>query len=232
MSRGGSSLRAGSLICADGACRLQRWRAPGVPPAHISRDALSLVGDFVLRRRRMEAKLVLANTLAALDRTLLRTVALGWAWFEEIKAGAAMQAIADREGVTQRRVAHLLDRAFLAPDIVRSIVEGRQPPTLTAPTVSSSQGIECSGLISGPGSRRSESPLFSAESSLLRVDEIRVNPRKIPVKGLREIADTSIQDQPKAAKTLATTTRLANGFSAAGHAAQCWRGPSHTDRRS
>ena len=44
---------------------------------------------------------------------------------------ATMQAIADREGVTQRRVAHLVDLAFLAPDIVRSIVEGRQPPTLT-----------------------------------------------------------------------------------------------------
>jgi site-specific DNA recombinase len=43
-----------------------------------------------------------------------------------------MQAIADREGVTQRHVAHLIDLAFLAPDIVHSIVEGRQPPTLTA----------------------------------------------------------------------------------------------------
>jgi hypothetical protein len=62
----------------------------------------------------------------------LKAVALGWAWFEEIKAGSTMQAIADREGVTQRRVAHLVDLAFLAPDIVRSIVERRQPPTLTA----------------------------------------------------------------------------------------------------
>jgi site-specific DNA recombinase len=104
----------------------------GVPLAQISRDALSLVGEFTLRRRGVEAKLVLANTPSALDRTLLKTVALGWIWFEEIKAGATMQAIADREGVTQRRVAHLVDLAFLAPDIVRSIVEGRQPPTLTA----------------------------------------------------------------------------------------------------
>jgi hypothetical protein len=38
-----------------------------------------------------------------------------------------MQAIADRERVTQRRIAHLVDLAFLAPGIVRSIVEGRQP---------------------------------------------------------------------------------------------------------
>jgi site-specific DNA recombinase len=75
---------------------------------------------------------MLANTPSALDRTLLRSVALDWAWFEEIRAGSTMQAIANREGVTQRRVAHLVDLAFLALDIVRSIVEGRQPPTLTA----------------------------------------------------------------------------------------------------
>lgn len=104
----------------------------GVSPAQIGRDALSPVGAFALRRRGVEAKLVLANTPSALDHTLLKTVALGWVWFEEIKAGASMQAIADREGVTQRRVAHLIDLAFLAPDIIRSIVEGRQPPTLTA----------------------------------------------------------------------------------------------------
>jgi hypothetical protein len=104
----------------------------GVALVQIRRDALSFVGAFTLRRRGVEAKLVLANTPAALDRTLIKTVALGWSWFEEIKAGASMQAIADREGVTQRRVAHLVDLAFLAPDLVRSIVEGRQPPTLTA----------------------------------------------------------------------------------------------------
>jgi site-specific DNA recombinase len=104
----------------------------GVPPAQMSRSALSRVGAFTLRRRGIEARLVLANTPAALDRTLVRTVARGWAWFEEIKAGATMQSIADREGVTQRRVAHLVDLAFLAPDLVRSIVEGLQPPTLTA----------------------------------------------------------------------------------------------------
>ena len=104
----------------------------GVPVAQISRSALSLGGEFALRRRGIEAKLVLANTPSALDRTLIKTVALGWVWFEEIKAGATMQAIADREGVTQRRVAHLVNLAFLAPDIARSIAEGRQPPTLTA----------------------------------------------------------------------------------------------------
>jgi DNA invertase Pin-like site-specific DNA recombinase len=104
----------------------------GVPPAQVSRDALFIQGDFTLRRRGVEAKLVLGDTSSAVDRTLLKTVAQGWVWFEEIKAGATMQAIADREGITQRRVAHLVDLAFLAPDIVQAIVDGRQPPMLTA----------------------------------------------------------------------------------------------------
>ena len=43
-----------------------------------------------------------------------------------------LQNLIRGEGGTQRRVAHVLDLAFLAPNIVRSIVEGRQPQTLTA----------------------------------------------------------------------------------------------------
>jgi hypothetical protein len=51
----------------------------------------------------------------------------GWAWVEEVKAGATIQAIAKHEGITERRVAHLVNLAFLAQDIVRSNVEGCQP---------------------------------------------------------------------------------------------------------
>jgi len=104
----------------------------GVLPVHINHDALTLGGDFTLRRRGVEARLVLGDTSSGVDGTLLKNVAQGWTWFEEIKAGMTMQAIADREGMTQRRVAHLVDLAFLAPDIVQAIVDGRQPVTLTA----------------------------------------------------------------------------------------------------
>ena len=104
----------------------------GVLPAHINHHALTLTGEFTLRRRGVEARLVLGDTSSGIDGTLLKNVAQGWAWFEEIKAGMTMQAIADREGVTQRRVAHLVDLAFLAPDIIQAFVDGRQPTTLTA----------------------------------------------------------------------------------------------------
>ncbi len=104
----------------------------GVLPAHINHDALTLVGAFTLRRRGVEARLVLGDTSSGVDGTLLKNAARGWTWFQEIKAGLTLQAIADREGVTQRRVAHLVDLAFLAPDIVQAIVDGRQPVPLTA----------------------------------------------------------------------------------------------------
>ena len=104
----------------------------GVLPAHINHDALTLTGAFTLRRRGVEARLVFNDTSSGIDGTLLKNVALGWAWFEDIKAGMTMQAIADRAGVTQRRIAHLVNLAFLAPEIVQAIVDGRQPVTLTA----------------------------------------------------------------------------------------------------
>ena len=43
-----------------------------------------------------------------------------------------MQAIARRENLSQRRIARLVDLAFLAPDIIDAIVIGHQPVRLTS----------------------------------------------------------------------------------------------------
>ena len=104
----------------------------GVTPGHINPDDLALSGGFTLSERGGEARLILGDSATGVYRTLLGNVARGWSWFEEIKSGISMQAIAEREGVSQRRVAHLVDLAFLAPDIVQSIVDGRQPAALTS----------------------------------------------------------------------------------------------------
>jgi hypothetical protein len=62
------------------------------------------------------------------------TVARAHRWFDEISTGNArsLAAIAAREELAVRYVGRLIRLAFLAPDIVESIVEGRQPTTLTA----------------------------------------------------------------------------------------------------
>ncbi len=57
--------------------------------------------------------------------------------FDEIttRKASSLAEIAAREGLAVRYVGRLIRLAFLAPDIVEAIVEGRQPADLTAETV-------------------------------------------------------------------------------------------------
>ncbi|MBN8996628.1 MAG: hypothetical protein J0H94_15510 [Rhizobiales bacterium] len=67
------------------------------------------------------------------DPDLVRLVADAHRWFDDLKSGRAATiadiAKCDRQQVS--KVSRALPLAFLAPDIVTMIVEGRQPPTLT-----------------------------------------------------------------------------------------------------
>lgn len=104
----------------------------GLAEKEIRTNALRITAPFRLQRRGVEAKLVLGDSSDQLDRTLVKAVAKGLSWFEEMKARTSMQVIAQREGISQRRVAHLIDLAFLAPDMVTAIIDGKQPTSLTA----------------------------------------------------------------------------------------------------
>jgi site-specific DNA recombinase len=90
-----------------------------------------------LKRRRVELRLIVGDhnrSAAIVDLSLLKAVARAHRWFGELSAGnvRSLAAIAAREGRSVRYVGRLIRLAFLAPDIVESIVEGRQPTTLTA----------------------------------------------------------------------------------------------------
>ncbi|SFW32238.1 hypothetical protein [Nitrosovibrio sp. Nv17] len=54
-------------------------------------------------------------------------------WFDRLASGTAgsMQAIATQEEVTSSYVTRVVYLAFLAPDIVRAMLEGRQLDSLT-----------------------------------------------------------------------------------------------------
>ena len=108
-------------------------------PQETKSGTMVLSAPVEFRRRGVETKLVLPARVrldepARLDPALLKAVARGRLWFEELAAGrvASMQAIADREGMTQRYVSRLLPLAFLAPQIVEAILQGRQPTDLSA----------------------------------------------------------------------------------------------------
>jgi site-specific DNA recombinase len=102
-------------------------------------DQVAIARSFPmqLKRRGVELRLIVGDhnrSAASVDLSLLKAVARAYRWFDEISTGKArsLAAIAAREGLAVRYVGRLIRLAFLAPAIVESIVEGRQPTTLTA----------------------------------------------------------------------------------------------------
>jgi site-specific DNA recombinase len=65
--------------------------------------------------------------------SLLKALARGRQWYEWIVAGevSGRRSIAQKVGFDERHVAQILECAFLAPDIVGAILDGRQPSGLT-----------------------------------------------------------------------------------------------------
>ncbi len=65
--------------------------------------------------------------------SLLKALARGHQWYEWILAGEAscQRSIAQKLTLSERYVGRVLECAFLAPDIVQAILDGRQPSDLT-----------------------------------------------------------------------------------------------------
>jgi DNA-binding Xre family transcriptional regulator len=100
---------------------------------------IELTAAVAFRRRGVEMRLVLPavaiqNDRLRCDPTLIKAIARGRAWFEELAAGRArsLQELAERDGITRRYVRRLVDLAFLSPELVEVILHGRQPVELTA----------------------------------------------------------------------------------------------------
>ena len=58
----------------------------------------------------------------------------GRAWFEELVRGRAraLQELAKRDRISRRYIRRLIGLAFLSPELIEAILEGRQPVELTA----------------------------------------------------------------------------------------------------
>jgi site-specific DNA recombinase len=91
-----------------------------------------------LARRGRELRLVVshgsAETISACQsQALLKAVARAHDWREQLVTGrmSGPRAIAKQTGLDESYVRRILGYAFLAPDIVESILDGRQPQDLT-----------------------------------------------------------------------------------------------------
>ena len=82
-----------------------------------------------LARRAGETAVIIANAMGQRsepDPTLIKAIARGFAWFEELATGRTdtVTAIAKRDGFTDRYVSRLTELAFLSPQIVDDALVG------------------------------------------------------------------------------------------------------------
>jgi len=124
-----------------GAFRIILRLSPLVPPETAPPGAgeITVARELPLqiKRRGVERKLVIddaAGTAPRTDPILLREVARAYRCFDALltRKVASFSELAAREQIDGRYLRRILPLAFLAPGIVRAIVEGRQPLDLTA----------------------------------------------------------------------------------------------------
>ena len=100
-------------------------------------DLIQLKVDAKLKRCGGEVHLVIPSgsdpTPARTSWTLVEAVARAHGWHQKVQNGEALglRSLARETGLTERYVGKVFACAFLAPDIVEAILEGRQPQGLT-----------------------------------------------------------------------------------------------------
>ena len=106
-------------------------RALNLDQTRIAEDLLEIASPFQHRKRGVETKLIIGTEPADIDETLLRNIGHAHKYVDLVRSGRTFGEIAETEGVSKRRIQQLIELAFLAPDTIRSVREGRQPVGLT-----------------------------------------------------------------------------------------------------
>ena len=89
-----------------------------------------------IKRRGVETRLIIGGETRTThpDPLLIQTMARSHVWCAQLGTGkvSSVRDIAHRENLDAGDISRTLPLAFLAPDIVKGILEGRQPVELTA----------------------------------------------------------------------------------------------------
>jgi hypothetical protein len=122
-------MRPGALLGRD---------VPSSASEDPSSSVFELTAAVVFKRRGVETKLMLPgldqpNRSTKPDPALIKAIARGRGWFDELISGRvlSLQALAERDGITRRYIRRLVGLAFLSPELVEAILQGRQPVELT-----------------------------------------------------------------------------------------------------
>jgi site-specific DNA recombinase len=121
--------------------RLSALSGGAVAPASSANNsdaAIELTAPLAFKRCGVEMRLMLPeaamqNDRSRCDPTLIKAIARGRAWFEELagRRARSLRELAERDGITRRYVQRLVDLAFLSPIWSRRSLQSRQSVELT-----------------------------------------------------------------------------------------------------
>ncbi len=83
-------------------------------------------------KRGVETKLIFADAVGERDEVLIKNIAKAYEWYQQIKVGKTLSEIATAAGTSNHRVQQLIELAFLAPNIVKDVLDGHQPSSFTS----------------------------------------------------------------------------------------------------
>lgn len=106
-------------------------------PSMVSHASFEIHHPFSLRRRGIEARLVMTApelNRMQVDQKLVGKLAEARRWLALLTSGSSLSIaeLAKQRSADPREVTRILPLAFLAPDIVEAILDGRQPVELTS----------------------------------------------------------------------------------------------------
>lgn len=99
---------------------------------HIGPNAITFDLPFQHRKRGVETKFVIGDAHAERDHVLIQNLAKANCYLDAFKAGKAFEDIAKEHRISTRRLMQIIDLAFLAPDIVKSVMQSSQPVGFTS----------------------------------------------------------------------------------------------------
>jgi site-specific DNA recombinase len=116
---------------------LSGGQTPLSPSADLKNGVIMLTAKARLKRCGGEVRLVLladsgGESSRHPEHSLIKAVARAHGWFQQIIRGeqTGRRSIAQATGLDERYVSRIFQCAFLAPDIVESILDGRQPAAM------------------------------------------------------------------------------------------------------
>ena len=109
-------------------------------------EALTIAAAAVLKRRGGGMKLIMPSGKAltsTVDVPLLRLIHRGREWWQELQIDPelTLEAIGLREGMSGSYVVRLIRLAFLSPDVLTAIVNGKTPAKLTSDALTLPGGV-------------------------------------------------------------------------------------------